>query len=100
MSDFRKVGVIGAGVMGSGIAAHLAGAGLEVLLVDIVPPDGKGARNAFAQGGKDKALKAKPAAFFSPRDAERVTVGNVEDDLAAVAQCDLVIEVVTEDLAI
>jgi 3-hydroxyacyl-CoA dehydrogenase len=100
MSDFRKVGVIGAGVMGSGIAAHLAGAGLEVLLVDIVPPDGKGARNAFAQGGKDKALKAKPAAFFSPRDAERVTVGNVEDDLAAVAQCDLVIEVVKEDLAI
>jgi 3-hydroxyacyl-CoA dehydrogenase len=100
MRDFRKVGVIGAGVMGSGIAAHLAGAGLDVLLVDIVPPDGKSPRNAFAQGGKDKALKARPAAFFSPRDAERVTVGNVEDDLAAVAQCDLVIEVVKEDLAI
>jgi 3-hydroxyacyl-CoA dehydrogenase len=100
MRDFRKVGVIGAGVMGSGIAAHLAGAGLDVLLVDIVPPDGKGGRNAFAQGGKDKALKARPAAFFSPRDAERITVGNVEDDLAAVAKCDLVIEVVKEDLAI
>jgi 3-hydroxyacyl-CoA dehydrogenase len=106
MRDFRKVGVIGAGVMGSGIAAHLAGAGLDVLLVDIVPPQKDGstvtgaARNAFAQGGKDKALKAKPAAFFSPRDAERVTIGNVEDDLAAVAKCDLVIEVVKEDLAI
>jgi 3-hydroxyacyl-CoA dehydrogenase len=104
MRDFRKVGVIGAGVMGSGIAAHLAGAGLDVLLVDIVPPDGQkekvAPRNAFAQGGKDKALKAKPAAFLSPRDAERVTVGNVEDDLQAVAQCDLVIEVVKEDLGI
>jgi 3-hydroxyacyl-CoA dehydrogenase len=86
--------------MGSGIAAHLAGAGLEVLLLDIVPPDGKSPRNAFAQGGKDKALKARPAAFFTPRDADRITVGNLEDDLAAAAQCDLVIEVVREDLAV
>jgi 3-hydroxyacyl-CoA dehydrogenase len=100
MNDFRKVGVLGAGVMGSGIAAHLAGAGLDVLLLDIVPPDGKSPRNAFAQGGKDKALKAKPAAFFTPRDADRVAVGNLEDDLAAAAQCDLVIEVVKEDLAV
>ncbi len=100
MREFRRVGVVGAGVMGSGIAAHLAGAGIDVLLLDIVPPDGKSPRNAFSQGGKDKALKAKPAAFFSPRDAERVTVGNVEDDLAALAKCDLVIEVVKEDLAV
>src|SRR5258708_10353368 len=98
--EFKKVAVLGAGVMVSGIAAHLAGAGLDVLLLDIVPPDGKSPRNEFAQGGKDKALKAKPASFFSPRDAERITVGNLEDDLAAAAQCDLVIEVVQEDLAV
>lgn len=103
-SDFQRAAVLGAGVMGSGIAAHLAGAGLDVLLLDIVPPDNPAApparRNAFAQGGKDKALKAKPAAFFSPRDAERITVGNLEDDLAQAGQCDLVIEVVKEDVSV
>jgi 3-hydroxyacyl-CoA dehydrogenase len=98
--EFKKVAVLGAGVMGSGIAAHLAGAGIDVLLLDIVPPDGKSPRNAFAQGGKDKALKAKPAAFFSPRDAERIAIGNLEDDLAAAGKCDLVIEVVKEDVAV
>src|SRR6476660_9062834 len=81
MAEFKKVAVLGAGVMGSGIAAHLAGAGIQVLLLDIVPPDGKGGRNAFAAGGKEKALKAKPAAFFTPRDADLIAVGNLEDDL-------------------
>ena len=100
MAEFKKVAVLGAGVMGSGIAAHLAGAGIEVLLLDIVPPDGKGGRNAFAQGGKDKALKAKPAAFFTPRDADLISVGNLEDDLDKAGKCDLVIEVVKEDLAV
>jgi 3-hydroxyacyl-CoA dehydrogenase len=90
--------------MGSGIAAHLAGAGIDVLLLDIVPPNGpsttKAERNAFAQGGLDRALKAKPAAFFTPRDADRITVGNFDDDLAAAAKCDWVVEVVKEDLAV
>jgi 3-hydroxyacyl-CoA dehydrogenase len=113
-NDFKKVAVLGAGVMGSGIAAHLAGAGVDVMLLDIVPPAGpppkdggavgpvsvKGGRNAFAQGGKEKALKAKPAAFFTTRDADRITIGNLEDDLAAAAKCDLVIEVVKEDLKV
>lgn len=99
-NEFRKVAVLGAGVMGSGIAAHLAGAGVDVVLLDIVPPDGKGGRNAFAAGGKEKALKAKPAAFFTARDADRITVGNLEDDLAAAAKADLVIEVVKEDLKV
>ncbi|MSP61286.1 MAG: 3-hydroxyacyl-CoA dehydrogenase/enoyl-CoA hydratase family protein [Myxococcales bacterium] len=108
---FRRVSVLGAGVMGSGIAAHLAGAGLDVLLLDIVPSQptpsfgggpaaGGPDRNAFARGGLDKALKSKPASFFSGRDADRVTVGNFEDDLARVGESDLVIEVVKEDLAI
>ena len=97
---FRRVSVLGAGVMGSGIASFLAGAGLDVLLLDIVPPGAAPDRNAFARGGLERALKAKPAALFSTRDAERITVGNLEDDLAAAGQCDLVIEVVKEDLAV
>src|SRR5262245_51957000 len=100
MDDFKKVAVLGAGVMGSGIAAHLAGAGLDVLMLDIVPPDGKSPRNAFAMSGKEKALKARPAAFFTPRDADRIAVGSLEDDLDKAGQCDLVIEVVKEDLAV
>src|SRR5579885_3391452 len=67
----RRTAVIGAGVMGSGIAAHFANAGLEVLLLDIVPPGlseqekgDKKARNRFSAGGLEKAVKARPAAFF------------------------------------
>src|SRR5512144_138707 len=93
MAEFKKVAVLGAGVMG-------AGAAIEVLLLDIVPPDGKGGRNAFAIGGKEKALKSKPAAFFTPRDADLIAVGNLEDDLDKAGKCDLVIEVVKEDLAV
>ena len=102
-NQIRTAAVLGAGVMGSGIAAHLAGAGLDVLLLDIVPPDwtdekGKADRNRFARGGLDKAQKARPAAFFSTRDAARVTVGNLEDDLALAGKCDLVIEAAPERL--
>jgi 3-hydroxyacyl-CoA dehydrogenase len=104
MAEIRKVSVLGAGVMGTGIAAHLAGAGLEVLLLDIVPPGGtaktKDERNAFAIGSMAKGLKSKPATFFHPRDAERIQVGNLDDDLAAAGKCDLIIEVVKEDLEV
>ena len=97
----RTVAVLGAGVMGSGIAAHLAGAGLDVLLLDIVPPADlpnlMNDRNLLARSGVEKALKAKPAAFFTPRDAERITVGNFEDDLAKAGKADLIIEAVKED---
>ncbi len=85
----RRAAVIGAGVMGSGIAAHLANAGVEVLLMDIVPPDlsdaeqkNRAARNRFAASGLEKAIKARPAAFFHKDRARLVSVGNVEDDLA------------------
>ena len=100
---FKRVSVLGAGVMGSGIASHLAGAGLDVFLLDIVPPDPTLAakdKNAFARGGLDKALKSKPASFFTPKDASSVRIGNFDDDLAEAAKADLVIEVVKEDLAI
>jgi 3-hydroxyacyl-CoA dehydrogenase len=97
--------VIGAGVMGSGIAAHFANAGLEVLLLDIVPPNltdaektQRAARNRFSQGGLDKALKSRPAAFFEKAAARLVKVGNTEDDLELVKTADLVIEAVLEKL--
>ncbi|MCA9589180.1 MAG: 3-hydroxyacyl-CoA dehydrogenase/enoyl-CoA hydratase family protein [Myxococcales bacterium] len=101
----RRTAVIGAGVMGSGIAAHFANAGLEVLLLDIVPPGlsdaekkDPAARNRFSAGGLANALKARPAAFYHKDNARLVQVGNTEDDLAKLADCDLVIEAVIERL--
>ena len=89
--------------MGSGIAAHFANAGLEVLLLDIVPPNlgdadkkEKSKRDAWAAGGLDKALKARPAAFFHKDNARLVKIGNVEDDLDKLKDCDLVIEAIIE----
>lgn len=96
----RRVAVLGAGVMGSGIAAHCANAGIPVLLLDIVPPDGKGARNAFANGAMDKLKKAKPAAFMAQRNAILIQTGNFDDDLGKVAECDLIIEAIVERLDI
>ena len=83
--------------MGSGIAAHLANAGIEVLLLDIVLADAKD-RNALAKGGLDRALKSRPAAFFHKSAARLVKTGNTEDDLAQAATCDLVIEAILERL--
>ncbi len=104
-TPIRRAAVIGGGVMGSGIAAHLANAGVRVLLLDIVPPDlkdneksDKKARDRFAQGGLDKAVKARPAAFFQAGFAGLVSVGNVEDDLAQCADVDLVVEAIIEKL--
>ncbi len=94
----RRVAVLGAGVMGSGIAAHCANAGIPVLLLDIVPPDGKGGRNAFAAGALEKLRKAKPAAFMHQRNAQLISIGNFDDDLAKVADCDIVIEAIIERL--
>ena len=89
----RRVAVLGAGVMGAGIAAHIANAGLPVLLLDIVPPkikEGatKSDRDAFAAGSLKKLLKSKPAAFFNKTHASLVSVGNLEDDLEKAAECD------------
>lgn len=93
--------------MGSAIAAHFAGAGIRTHLLDIVPPNLKPeeqsnpkARNRFADGGLEKALKAKPAAFFTPDAARLVTTGNLEDHLERLKECDLIVEAVVEDLEI
>ncbi len=97
MADIRKVAVIGAGVMGAGIAAHVANAGIPVVLLDIVP-EGAANRNAIAQGAIDKLLKADPAAFMTKRAARLVTPGNTEDDLDKLAECDWIVEAVIERL--
>ena len=101
-----QVAVLGAGVMGAAIAAHLANAGIKVLLLDIPPKDApagrpSAARNKLTADGLERARKAKPAAFFSPRFDALVTVGNLEDDLAAAAAaCDFIIEAIIENLEI
>jgi 3-hydroxyacyl-CoA dehydrogenase len=99
MTDIKKVAVIGAGVMGSGIAAQIANAGVPVVLLDIVPKDAED-RNVIAKGAVAKMLKADPAPFMSKRNAKLIEVGNLEDDLEKIADCDWIVEVVLEDLKI
>jgi 3-hydroxyacyl-CoA dehydrogenase len=101
----RKVAVLGAGTMGSRIAAHLANAGLPVVLLDMVPagtaPDAsKKERSRFALTALDTLRKAKPAAFYISDATRLITPGNFEDDLELVADCDWIVEAVAEDLAI
>ena len=93
--DIKKVGVIGAGVMGAGIAAQVANAGVPVVLLDIVPP-GANDRSSVAAGAVQKMLKTDPAPFMSTRAAKLVEVGNIEDDLGRMAECDWIIEVIVE----
>jgi 3-hydroxyacyl-CoA dehydrogenase len=100
-----KVAVLGAGTMGSRIAAHVANAGLPCILLDIVPADAPpgapaDARNKIVRAGFDAAKKSKPAAFLVPGLADRVSIGNFDDDLGRVAEADWIIEVVTENLEI
>ncbi len=99
MKTIRRVAVLGAGTMGSRIAAHFANAGIPAHLLDIVLP-GKPSRNAAAETGLATALKSKPAAFFKDSLSSLVTPGNFDDDLAKIKDCDWIIEAVTEDLAI
>ncbi len=97
----QKAAVLGAGTMGARIAAHFANAGLPCLLLDIVPKDAApGARNKLALAGIEAAKRSRPAAFFTPALASRISVGNFEDDLARIADADWIIEVVAENLEI
>lgn len=97
MAEIQKVAVIGAGVMGAGIAAQVANAGFDVVLLDIVP-EGAEDRSIIAKTAVQKMLKAKPAAFMHKRNAKRVTTGNIEDDLELLRDCDWVIEAIIERL--
>jgi 3-hydroxyacyl-CoA dehydrogenase len=104
----RKVAVLGAGVMGSGIAAHLANSGVRALLLDIVPPkaapgedtSSKAFRNKFVLGALANMRKQKPSPIMSEQVFTAIEVGNLEDDLNRLAECDWIIEVVKEDLSV
>src|SRR5216684_1563284 len=99
MKPIHKVAVLGAGTMGARIAAHFANAGVPSYLLDMVPPGADGSkRNQIAVAGLEAAKKSKPAAFFEPGFAHRVTVGNFEDDLKRLSEVDWIIEAVVENL--
>jgi len=109
----KKVAVVGSGIMGSGIACHFANIGVEVLLLDIVPRElndkekakgltltDKVVRNRLVNGSLTAALKSKPSPIYHQKFAQRITTGNLEDDIAKVADVDWIIEVVVERLDI
>ena len=92
----RRVAVLGAGTMGAAIAAHCANAGLEVDLLDIAPDDGD--NNDIVEAGFERMREARPAALMSERAAERIALGNFEDDFDRVAGADWVLEAIVEKL--
>jgi 3-hydroxyacyl-CoA dehydrogenase len=94
IKSIQRAGVLGAGVMGARIAAHLANAGIPTHLLDIGPG------NKIVDAGLDAARKSKPAAFFHPDNASLVTTGNFDDHLSRLAECDWIIEAVAEKLEI
>src|SRR5262245_58433583 len=98
MIQVKKAAVLGAGTMGAQIAAHLANAGIPTLLLDIVPRDEPADRNKIARAGFEAAKKSKPAAFFIADRASLISIGNFEDDLTKLKDCDLIIEAVVENL--
>lgn len=97
MRTIRRVAVLGAGTMGSRIAAHFANAGIPAMLLDIVVPN-QPDRNAGAKKGIDSALKQKPGGFFTNSAMALVTPGNFEDDLGKLKEADWIIEAVVENL--
>ncbi len=113
MKDIRKVAVLGAGVMGSTIAAHLANAGIDVLLLDIVPKElteeekkkgltleDRAVRNRIVTNALENLKKMKPAALYVKDYIKYIQIGNFEDDIEKISECDWVIEVVVEDFNI
>lgn len=100
MRRIRKVAVMGAGVMGSGIACHLANAGLQVLLLDLPDPNDARNRNASVNRLLQQTLQSKPSPLFRKDLAIRIDTGNFEDDLHRLADCDWIIEVIVERIDI
>ncbi|GGK20006.1 3-hydroxyacyl-CoA dehydrogenase [Yeosuana aromativorans] len=109
----KKIAVIGSGIMGSGIACHFANIGVDVLLLDIVPRElndaekakgltleDKVVRNRIVNDDLAKALKSKPSPIYHQKFADRITTGNLEDDIAKVKDVDWIMEVVVERLDI
>jgi len=100
--DIKKAAVIGSGVMGSGIAAHLAGAGIPVVMLDIVPRELKEgmSRSVIAENSKKALLKQKPSPIFNKEILNLIETGNLDDDLEKLKDCDWIVEVVIENLEI
>src|SRR3712207_6167117 len=101
----KKIAVLGSGVMGSRIACHFAGIGVQVLLLDIVPKeaeasDNKAARNKLVNDALQAAIKSNPSPVYTKDVVKRITTGNFDDNLKDIATCDWVIEVVVERLDI
>jgi 3-hydroxyacyl-CoA dehydrogenase len=103
----RSAAVIGSGVMGGGIAALLASAGIQTLMLDILPPDLNDkqkndpvARNKIVKAGLDAVVMSSPALMMQAKDIDHITIGNLADDFDKIAECDWVVEVVVENLKI
>lgn len=96
MVEINKVAVIGAGVMGAGIAAHVANAGIPVVLLDIVP-EGADDRSVIARTAVERMLKASPAPLMHKKNARLIETGNLEDNLDLVADCDWICEAIVEN---
>jgi 3-hydroxyacyl-CoA dehydrogenase len=99
MAKITKTAVIGAGTMGSGIASHLANAGVPVVLLDVVP-EGAANRNQVAETALRRLRASSPPAFMDPDYAKLITPGNVEDHLAWLAEADWIAEAVVERLEV
>src|SRR5581483_4422527 len=95
----RRVAILGAGTMGARVAAHFANAGVPSLLLDVVLPN-QPDRNAAAVKGLQTAVKQKPAAFFADEAGRLVKTGNFEDNLKEIADCDWIVEAVSENVEI
>src|SRR3954471_16114204 len=101
----KKVAVLGSGVMGSRIACHFAGIGIQVLLLDIVPNEAKElkdgrARNKLVNDALQAALKSNPSPVYTKEVVKKITTGNFTDNMSAITGCDWIIEVVVERLDI
>lgn len=101
--EIKKAAVIGSGTMGGGIAALLAGIGIETLLLDIPPPgtsaaDGPNVRHAVVSANLKTLGKMRPPQLFSPNDLANISVGSIDDDLDKAADADWVLEAIVEDL--
>lgn len=100
--NINKVTVLGSGVMGSRIACHFAGVGLQVLLLDMASPDGKDvkSRNKIVNDALAAAVKSSPSPLYTKDDLQNITTGNFEDNMKDIASSDWIIEVVVERLDI
>ena len=105
IKNIKKVAVLGSGIMGSGIACHLANVDIEVLLLDIVPEDklsekNKKSRNSLVDSSLLNSVKSKPSPLFTKSKLKNITTGNFTDDFEKIKHCDWIIEVVVERLEI